>query len=151
MKRELLYHYFSDDDFLRITNKIKETEKITSGEIRVSIKEERPFKKRKIETEELAKEEFYKLGMDKTVDKTGILIFILLKEKKFHILADAGINEKVNQSAWDKIRDEMTAYFQEGKFTRGITETIEKAGKILGGHFPIKAGDTNELTNKVAF
>ncbi|MFH1195092.1 MAG: TPM domain-containing protein [bacterium] len=151
MKAELLYHYFSDDDFLRITNKIKETEKITSGEIRVSIKEEKPFRKRKAAIEELAKEEFYKLNMHNTVDKTGILIYILLSDKKFDILADAGINEKVDQSTWDKIRDEMTEYFQNGKFTKGITDTIEKVGKILGEHFPIKVDDTNELTNKVAF
>ena len=39
MKKDLVYNYFSDDDFLRISNKIGEMEKITSGEIRVSIKE----------------------------------------------------------------------------------------------------------------
>ena len=32
MHSELLYNFFSDDDFLRISNKIKEMEKITAGE-----------------------------------------------------------------------------------------------------------------------
>ena len=51
---ELTYHFFDDDDFLRISNKISETELITSGEIRVSIKEEKPFSDRNMDIRDLA-------------------------------------------------------------------------------------------------
>ncbi len=78
MPNELLYHFFDDDDFLMISEKIKEMEKITSGEIRVALKESVPYFKRKKDIKELAREEFHNLKMDETRDKTGILIFILL-------------------------------------------------------------------------
>ena len=151
MHSELLYNFFSDDDFLRISNKIKEMEKITAGEIRVAIKEGKHFLAKKKTTRELAEQEFHNLKMNETRDKTGILLYLLLKERQFYILADSGINEKVKQETWDKIRDEMQNEFREGQFSKGMLLGIEKVGKILGEHFPIKPDDTNELSNKVVF
>ncbi|MCK5456980.1 MAG: hypothetical protein KAI45_07615, partial [Melioribacteraceae bacterium] len=69
MANELLYHFFNDDDFLDISNTIKEMEKITSGEIRVAIKEDATFLKKNKNIKTLAEEEFYKLKMDSTRDK----------------------------------------------------------------------------------
>jgi len=149
MANELLYHFFNDDDFLDISNMIKKMEKITSGEIRVAIKEEVDLLKKKKEIKTLAEEEFYNLKMDSTRDKTGILIYVLLSKRKFFILADSGINEKVDQSAWDVMRDEMQTEFQLGHYLEGIIKTIEKVGNLLSQHFPIKHDDTNELSNKV--
>ncbi len=60
---ELVYHFFDDDDFLRISNKISEVELITSGEIRVSIKEDKTFSERNSEIKDLAEKEFYRLNM----------------------------------------------------------------------------------------
>ncbi len=151
MKNNLIYDYFNDDELLRISNKIKETEKSTSGEIRVSIKEKKSILNKRKSTHDLAKHEFFRLKMDKTVDKTGILIFLILKERKFHILADEGINKKVEDKTWDKISDHMQEKFREGNFCEGIIHGIDHIGKVLSKHFPIKIGDTNELSNKVEF
>ena len=149
MKGELIYDFFSDDDFLRFSGKIKEMEKITAGEIRLSIKEGKRFFEKNRNIKDLAIREFYKLKMDKTRDHTGILIFLLLKEKQFFILADSGINEKVGQGTWDGVKDKMKELFENGKFSDGILYGIEKVGLLLGEHFPVKPDDTNELSNKV--
>jgi len=149
MQNKLLYTYFSDDDFLRISKKIQEMEKITSGEIRVSFKEKKPFLKKGKGIRNLAEEEFAKLGMTATRDKTGILIFILLEERQFYILADSGINEKVEQTVWDSVRNNMQNEFRKGNYLTGILSAIEQVGNILSEHFPIKSDDTNELSNKV--
>lgn len=149
MKEKLIYNFFSDDDFLCISNKITEAEKSTSGEIRVSIRENPPFFKKKKEIRHLAEEEFYRLNMHNTRDKTGILLYLLLGQRKFYILADEGINAKVPQSTWDSFRDEIQNEFRSGHFTKGILFGIEQVGKILSEHFPIKHDDTNELSNKI--
>lgn len=146
---DLIYHFFDDDDFLRISNKISEIELITSGEIRVSIKEEKKFSERNKDIRELAESEFYKLNMHQTRDKTGVLLFFLLAERKFFILADKGINEKVNQDVWDKVSSEIQENFKNGYFSKGIVQGIENVGSLLSEHFPIKPDDENELTNKV--
>ena len=149
MKNQLIYEYFTDDDFLRISDCIGETEKITSGEIRVSIKENKQFSDRKKSIVELAEKEFYNLKMDQTRDKTGILLYLCLSDKKFHILADEGINGKVDQKIWDEIRDDILSHFLNGNFCKGILAGIKDVGKVLAKYFPIKHDDTNELSNKV--
>ena len=149
MSNELLYHFFDDDDFLLISNKIKETEKVTSGEIRVALKESVPFFKKKKDIGKLAQEEFYNLKMNETRDKTGILIYILLSSRLFYIVADEGINSKVGQKTWDDIRNEMESQFKIGHFVEGVVTTIENVGRVLSQFFPIKTDDTNELSNKV--
>ena len=147
MQKRLIYNYLSDDELLRISNKIKDAEKTTAGEICVSIKEKKSFLKSSVY--ELAKKEFYKLGVAKTRDKTGILIFILLEKKQFYILADEGINEIVPENTWDGIKDEMQKMFKEGNFCKGVIHGIDEIGSLLSKHFPIKPDDTNELSNKV--
>lgn len=145
----LIYNFFSDDDFLRISNKIKEMEKNTSGEIRIAVKEKKSLLDRKKNIRMLAEKEFYKLNMHDTRDKTGILLYLLLNERQFYILADKGIHEKVGDETWHKVRDEIQLHFHDGKFSQGLIWGIEKVGKILAEHFPIKSGDTNELSNKI--
>ncbi|MBU0476220.1 MAG: TPM domain-containing protein [Bacteroidetes bacterium] len=149
MKNELLYHFFSDDDFLDISNKINEAEKFTSGEIRVAIKDSVPILKTNKGIKDLATDEFIKLGMAETRDKTGILIYIVLSKRKFYILADSGINEKVEQSTWDNIRNDMESEFKNGNYLSGVIDAIDKVGNILNTYFPIKKDDTNELSNRV--
>jgi uncharacterized membrane protein len=149
MEEQLIYQYLNDDELLRISNKIKLWEKLTAGEICVSIKERKPFLQKKKLIRQLAEEEFYRLGIDKTRDATGILIFLLLEKKQFYILADKGINEKVSANTWDKIKDQMQTFFVKGEFSKGIIHGVEEVGKILSNHFPIKPDDTNELSNRV--
>ena len=149
MKEHPVYNYLDDDDFLRISDKIKEMEKLTAGEIRVSIKEKKSFLKRNKTLRQITEEEFFRLGMDKTRDDTGILIFLLLKERQFYILADKGINEKVGQNTWDLIKEKMQELFSKGNFSKGIIYGVEEVGKVLSKHFPVKADDKNELSNRI--
>jgi len=149
MKTQLIYRFLNDDELLRISNRIKTAEQMTAGEICVSIKEHRTFLQKKKTVRDLAEEEFFKLGIDKTRDKTGIIIFFLLEAREFYILADEGINNKVPEKTWDNIKDEMQLHFMEGKFSEGIIRGVERVGDILSEHFPIKPDDTNEISNRV--
>jgi uncharacterized membrane protein len=149
MKIPLIYKFLNDDELLRISNKIRSEEQKTAGEICVSIKESRSFLQKNKSVKQLAEEEFFKLGIDGTRDKTGIIIFFLLEARQFYILADKGINKKVPEKTWDTIKDEMQEHFLEGRFSEGIIHGIERVGKILSEHFPIKPDDTNEISNRV--
>ena len=149
MKKKLIDKYFTKEDLTKISDAIKDNEKKTSGEIRVSVSEKRPVLSKKKSLHDLAVKEFVSLKMHKTKDKTGILIYMLLEEKKFYILADSGINEKVDQQIWDEVRDRLQDSFKKGAFCDGVINTITKIGDILGKHFPIKPDDTNELPNEV--
>jgi uncharacterized membrane protein len=149
MPKKLIHNYLNDDEFLRISNKIKDIEKITAGELVVSIKEKRKLIEKKLSLRSLAEKEFVKAGITKTKDATGILVFLVLTSKEFYILADKNINEKVEQNTWDVIAKSMSEHFVEGNFCKGILSVLEQAGKILSTYFPILPGDVNELSNEV--
>jgi uncharacterized membrane protein len=146
----LIDKYFSKKDLDTITKACSKAEENTSGEIRVSIFSKRPRKMKNHSTKDIALAEFYNLGMDKTRDKTGILLFILLKERKFQILADSGINSKVEQKTWDDIANKLSEYFRNGNCVEGGVNTVAEMGKILSNHFPKKADDWNELSDEVS-
>lgn len=146
---KILNNFLTDDEKLRISRKINELEKLTSGEISVSVKEKRSFFEKKKNIKQLAEKEFHRLGITKTKGGTGILIFILPSEREFYILADKGINEKVNQEIWDSVKEKLINFFSNGNFCGGIIYTVEEVGKILSEHFPPEKENPNELSNKV--
>ena len=99
--------YLSNDDLYELKDEIEKIESKTSGEIRFCLKLKRSYSEKKLKHKELAVKEFIKLGMNKTIDHTGVLIFVLFKDKVFEIIADEGINDKINQDKWDLIIFQM--------------------------------------------
>ena len=141
--------YLSEAELTSLSTVIGEAEKSTSGEIRVVVRHRRHWNERSLSLHELALQEFRKLGMDKTQDRTGVLIMLLLSERKFQIIADEGIHKKVEEGTWDKIAARMSTHFKDGKFANGITEAIREVGTTLSKHFPRDPGDRDELSNQI--
>ncbi len=147
--KNLVKQMFTKEDLAVIASAIGEAEKTTAGEIRVSIRQKRKWRERKRTIEEIARQEFHLLGMNKTKDRTGILIFLLLEDKKFFILADDGIHTKVKDGTWDEIAKEMSNHFSQKNYRTGIVHGVHSVGMELSKYFPRKADDTNELPNEV--
>ncbi len=145
----LVYDFLDDDELLRISETIKQSEKQTSGEIVVSIKEKRGLFQRNKTIRQLAEDEFKRLKMGNTRDKTGILLYMVLRSREFTVLADSGIHEKVADGTWQSVRDLLSSDFKNGKFCIGIMKAVTSMGNLLAQHFPIKPDDTNEISNKV--
>lgn len=123
---------------------IREAEKKTSGEIRV-------FISRKDVTDPVAAAQkvFEKLGMTKTRQRNGVLIFVAPRARKFAVIGDVGIHQKCGDSFWQALADEMTTHFKASCFSVGIVHGIQKAGDLLAAHFPPGPDDENELPDKV--
>lgn len=149
MAKNYLKDYLAEEDFQKITSCITEVEKKTSGEVRVCIKKRRGFFENRFEPRELALKEFAAQEMHKTKDKTGVMIFILLDEHKFEIIADEGINSKISQDKWDIITAAMTSYFKTGSFADGICNAVQSIGLTLILEFPCQPDDKDELSNEI--
>ena len=149
MKPKILQNYLNDDELLRISNKIKEAEKKTAGEIAVSIREYKTFFEGKKPLRQLAEKEYMRLGINETKEGTGVLIFLLLSEKQFYILADDNINKLTGENVWVEIKNIMQEKFVRGEFCKGILFGIDEIWKILSQHFPIRPDDKNEISNRV--
>lgn len=147
--KNLVKKLFTQEDLAAIGSAIRAAEKTTAGEIRVSVRQKRQWRERKLTIEEMARREFQSLGMTKTRDRTGILIFLLLQERKFFILSDEGIHTKVEVETWTKIAGEISSHFSRSQFRHGVVFGVQAVGEILSKYFPRKSDDTNELPNDV--
>jgi uncharacterized membrane protein len=128
-----------------IVQAIKDAELQTAGEIRVHIQP-------RVTGDDLrtvAEKTFERLGMTKTALRNGVLLFIASEERKFMILGDKGIDEKVPAGFWDDIAAKLTARFKNGEFTDGIVEAITAAGEKLKEFFPCSADDVDELPDEI--
>ena len=138
--------FFSEEEQQKIISAIQNAEQQTSGEIRVHVEPDckgDPYHR--------AKEIFEKLGMHATELKNGVLFYVAYKDKKFAILGDKGIHEKVTQHFWDEVRELMKVEFKNGKYCDGLCLGIRKAGEKLQANFPYQNNDTNELSNEISF
>jgi putative membrane protein len=99
------------------------------------------------EVEEAAVTGFFREGLYRTRDETGILIFISVFERRVWVLADRGINEKVKEGQWDEIVKMIIAGVKNKDQTNAICKAVEEAGGILKEHFPVREDDKDELKN----
>jgi uncharacterized membrane protein len=139
----------SREELQTLAAEIGKMEQSTTGEVRVVLRHHRHITERKRPLHEIALGEFRRLGMHHTKDRTGVLIFLLISERKFHIVADEGIHKKVEEGAWDSVAAAMSAHFKGGNFGQGISEAIRAVGMILATHFPRTAEKGNELPNDI--
>lgn len=92
---------------------------------------------------------FGEAGLFDTKDRTGILIFISLREKRVELIADKGINEKVEKDTWNDIVDKLIDDIKAGDMVEGLADAVESCGDRLVEHFPIEPDDRNELSDDV--
>jgi len=108
-----------------------------------------PGKRVAREVAENALASFYTEGLFRTKEANGILLFISVLEQRVTILADQGINEKLDQSTWDAIVDELTAAIKDGRRCEGICTAVNQIGEILEKHFRYLKDDEDELHNLI--
>lgn len=78
-----------------------------------------------------AKEAFLEEEVFDTVERTGILLFVSLFERRIVVLGDAGINAKVEQDEWTGIVDLMRADIRDGRLADAFVDAIERCGELL--------------------
>ena len=139
-------NFFSGEEKELIKSAVKEAELSTSGEIRVHLDNHC-----REDVLDRAAWWFGKLEMQKTEQRNGVLFYLAVKDHKFAILGDAGINAVTPENFWDKIKEKMAEHFSEGNFSVGLKEGILMAGQALKEHFPYQEGDVNELSDEISF
>ena len=134
-------------DDTRVKKAIEEAEDQTSGEIMVSVA---PFFWGSVE--KAARLAFVRLGITRTQARNGVLFFIVPSRKKFVVIGDQGIHEKVGQDFWNDVASHLSRHFRSGDFTEGLIHGIAEVGRQLASHFPYnRSTDVNELSDDIDF
>jgi putative membrane protein len=96
-----------------------------------------------------AMHQFLAHGIHLTEHRTGVLIFASTAERYAEIVADSGINAKVQPEAWLKAIAAMISAIKDGRPGDGFVVAVELCGAELARHFPPGALNRDELPNKV--
>jgi uncharacterized membrane protein len=139
-------NFFTPEQLQEIKQAILNAELDTSGEIRVHIENSCPG-----EVLDRAAQVFKVLKMNGTNLRNGVLIYLAIRNRKFAIIGDNGINAVVENDYWERTKARMLDKFRDEKFTEGLTEAILETGVRLKEFFPYAKGDVNELPDDLSF
>lgn len=101
--------------------------------------------------EEAAMAQFYRLGISRTRDRSGILVYVSIHEKLCRVLPDVGVEAALDKSKWHQAVSPIEAAGKlslknhEGR--EKLAEGIEALGPILEKALPRREDDTNELAD----
>ncbi len=142
-------HLLSHADFDAIIQAIVAAEAGTSAEIRVHLERRvhgGPSGKTG-DAQERARKVFTHLGMHRTAERHGVLIYLALEDRRLAIVGDEGVHFRVGDQYWAHVRDLMVERLRSGTTREAIVAAIHDMGRVLHEHFPKRAGDVNESTD----
>jgi putative membrane protein len=85
-----------------------------------------------------------------TRDRTGILLFVSLREHRIEVLGDTGINQHVEPDDWAEVVARIRRGIQNDNLTEGLVEAVQMCGRLLEQKgVDIQPDDENELTDTV--
>jgi uncharacterized membrane protein len=130
-----------------IEQAIKMSESVHSGQLRFVVEGALDGKPlfRNQPARERALDIFSKLRIWDTAHNNGVLIYLLLADRKVEIIADRGIDAKVGSAGWAKICQAMETDFKAGNFEAGVIRGIAAVSLQLAAHFPKHGAGKNEL------
>src|SRR5258705_5164887 len=158
--KRLLRHLFTDHWAVRraipsvamrtIEKAIGEEERRHAGQLRFAVEASLPLGEllRGVQSRERAVDWFGRLGVWDTEHNSGVLIYLLLADRRVEIVADRGVHSRVGTAAWEAICGEMQLEFARGQFERGVVIGVRAISDLLAAHFPRSGDSPNELSDK---
>jgi uncharacterized membrane protein len=145
----IVKQYFPKESMQRIENAIAASEKSHFGEICFVVESNlHAFDVvRKVSAKKRAIKVFSEFHVWDTAQNNGVLIYLLLADHDFEVVADRGIHHHVGNEGWEQISREMEKHFKRGDFELGVLHGIAKITEHLDRHFSSDSENTNELSN----
>jgi uncharacterized membrane protein len=140
--------FLTQDEADMIVQAILESEKKTSGEIRVFIES----RCRLVNPVDRAAEVFWNLKMDHTEERNGVLVYVASKDHQVAIWGDEGVHDIAGLDYWKDEINKLMGHFKANAYADGIRLVVDDIGELLQKHFPYKATiDKNELPDDIVF
>ncbi len=138
---------FTPEQQHQIMEAIREAELATSGEVRLHVEGKCPDG----DPVQRAIAVFAHLGMHQTREQNGVLFYLAVDDRKFAVIGDKGINEKVPAGFWDTTKELLRNHFRQGQLVDGLCLGIIESGRQLKTFFPRQDDDVNELPDEISF
>jgi hypothetical protein len=143
----LVYRAFPRAALARVEAAIRRSESAHGGELRFAVEAGLDFLPlvKGLTPRQRALEVFSRLGVWDTEHNSGVLIYLQLVDRDIEIVADRGINAKVDQAQWEAICRRMEDAFRGGRFEQGVLDGVGEITALLVRHFPARGDNPDEL------
>lgn len=92
----------------------------------------------------------FKVGAERrTHGRTGVLLYLSMREHRAEIVADEPIAVKVPAEVWGEAMADMISEIRQGHLAEGLAAGIRDVGKVLAQEFPRHEADVNELPDRL--
>lgn len=85
----------------------------------------------------------------RTTGKTGVLLYLSLRERRADIVADAAIADKVAPEIWGAAMASLLDHVRAGHPGEGMAAAVEQMGAVLREHLPKGSENPNELPDRL--
>lgn len=92
----------------------------------------------------------FKIGAERrTHGRTGILIYLSMRERRAEIVADEAIASIVPPEVWGDAMVALVGEIRQGRIADGMVAAVGQVGTVLAQHFPRAEDDQNELPDRL--
>lgn len=92
----------------------------------------------------------FRVGAEqRTTGRTGVLIYLSMREHRAEVLADAAIASQVDAEVWAEALEALLAHVRRGDVAGGLCAAVQKVGAVLSVYAPRLPGDANELPDRL--
>jgi len=92
----------------------------------------------------------FKVGADRrTHGRTGVLVYVSMREHRAEIVADEAIATQVPAEIWGDAMADMLIEIRKGRIAEGLAAGVRDVGAVLAQHFPRADDDVNELPDRL--
>lgn len=146
----LVKRCFPRDAMARIEGAISTSERLHQGEIRFAVEAALDISALLSgrTAHERALDVFSQLRIWDTEHNSGVLIYLLLADRDVEIVADRGINAKVEKAEWERICRDMESAFRQGQFEQGVLTGVDEITRLLVKYFPADGINPDELPDR---
>ena len=135
---------------LAIERAVAESERRHCGELRFVFDATLPLNDlwHDLPARESAVDAFSRWRVWDTEHNSGVLIYVQMLDRRVEIVADRGIDARVDEDYWRRVCERMEAFFARGEFEAGCLVALKEITETLATHFPASANDVNELLDR---
>jgi uncharacterized membrane protein len=106
-----------------VAHAIAEAEQGTTGRIVVRV------------IPDAAVDAFERAGLHRHHGANGVLVLVAPKARRFAIVGDRALHERVGDAFWAAVVAESQRFFTRGAIVEGVTHAVGRVGEALREHF----------------
>lgn len=95
-----------------------------------------------------ARRAFDELRLDRTKERTAVMIHVAVADRHVEVIADEGVHEAVAPETWREAVAAVVSAAREERLVDGVVEAVARCGAALAEALPPEPGLGDELPNE---